>query len=95
MSDDIKKAAGRPRKYVELEETELPKVDVSQSISTVSSDLNCLALGMAKDDTNNWCVYSFKFNPQTKEVSFVDVKKSFSKVGATFDFKKKAVEILK
>ena len=96
MSEDIKKATGRPRKYAELEDKKLPKVEVSSNVATTSSDLKHTALSIVKDDTNHWCVYSFKFNPNTKEVVFHEVvKKNLRKDVAVMEFKRKAVEFIK
>jgi len=93
---DVKKA-GRPRKYsVESAPQPVEQVVVeSTELETTTSELTHTALAVAKNKQHKWCVYSFKFNPDTREVVCSEIKEEFSKIGATHRFKKMAVDFLK
>lgn len=96
---DVKKA-GRPRKFAVDEvipEVEQVVVVATSDMSVVSKEtvLTHTALAIAKNAKHKWCVYSFKFNPDTQEVVCSAVKEEFSKIGATHRFKKMAVDFLK
>lgn len=93
--NDVKKSPGRPRKFAAETPVQVKQVVVEEEQFSTSTVLDRLALGVAKNAANKWCVYSFKFNPETKEVYCSEVKEEFSKVGATHRFKKMAIDFLK
>lgn len=93
---DVKKA-GRPRKY-SVEQPPQPVeqvVVIEEKLKSNADELTHTALSIAKNAQHKWCVYSFKFNPDTREVICSEVKEEFSKIGATQRFKKMAVDFLK
>lgn len=85
MSEDIKKAAGRPRKVFDMEET--APVITEETVEVKPAAMLNTAFGLAQNSQGRWCVCVISFDINTRQAVVKEVSEESSKLGAAMRFR--------